>query len=259
MTDRMIDRTIVVTGAASGIGLAATEMVLDQGGSVLAVDIDEPALEREAQRIGSDRLAAKTVDVTSAESMGEAIAYAVEGFGKLDGAFLNAGIEGRTSPLIDIEGEEFDRVMAVNVRGVLNGLQAAGRAMRSRGGSIVITSSINGIYAMSNSGAYAASKMAVLGLARVAALDLAEHGIRVNCVHPGFVETAMFDRLVEKSGNVPRSAMKELAGQLAPIGRMAQPADVASVAVFLLSGESKYVTGASYAVDGGFSTGRIIA
>ena len=175
--------------------------------------------------------------------------------GRIDAALLNAGIEGAVGPLVDYPAEMFDRVMAVNVRGVWLGLKHVMRAMAATGGSIVITSSTSGIRATPNLCAYTASKHAVIGLMRSAALEGAAQKIRVNTVNPSPIDTPMIASLEQKRGLAGRNDQPMARGT--PLGRYGTPEEVARLMLFLASDEASFCTGGVYMVDGGVSAGRV--
>lgn len=239
-------RTILITGAASGIGAAAATVFAGYGATVHLVDRD-PNVEALATRIAGARAA--VVDITDPD----ALARAVAGFGAVDGAFLNAGIEGlggRMTPLDAYPDADFDAVQAVNVRGLWNCLKAVVPGMKARGGgAIVATSSVMGWLGAPGMAGYVASKHAVIGLVRAAALDFARDNIRINAVLPGAIETPM---LTER-GFVANPGFAEHAAAVHPMGRLGQPNEVAEAAAWLLSGRASFVTGHLLAVDGGLS------
>jgi NAD(P)-dependent dehydrogenase (short-subunit alcohol dehydrogenase family) len=239
-------RNIIVTGAASGIGFAAAHLFAEYGASLMLVDRDEAVRDLAASLPGAHSSAA---DITDPAAMAEVIAS----FPGVDGAFNNAGIEGAGGamvPIPDYADEEFDRVMAVNLRGLWNCLKAELPAMQARRrGAIVNTSSVMGWLGTAGMAAYAASKHGVVGLTRSAALEAAAHGVRVNAVLPGAVATPM----LTMRGFPANPGFADAAAAAHPLGRIARAEEVAEAAAWLLSDKASFVTGHALAVDGGFS------
>jgi NAD(P)-dependent dehydrogenase (short-subunit alcohol dehydrogenase family) len=243
-------KSILITGAASGIGRAAAALFAGYGAKLTLVDREADALTAVAGDTGGIAVAA---DVTDAAALARAVATAISTHGRLDGAFNNAGVEQAGAamiPLGDYPVADFDRVFGVNARGVLLSMQAELPAM-TRGGAIVNTASVMGWLAAPGMAAYVASKHAVVGLTRTAALDYAAAGIRVNAILPGAVETPMLTERAFKAN----PGYAEMATALHPLGRMAQPEEIAEAAAWLLSDKASFVTGHALAVDGGFSVG----
>jgi len=249
---RLAGKTAIITGAGGDIGQAALRRFVSEGALVLAVDLDEASLSDAVRELGDDRVFPQPADVTRSDDMERCVDAALLRFGKLDIALLNAGIEGEVAPITDYDEDVFDRVIAVNVRGVWLGLKYVMKAMAPAGsGSIVITSSVAGVRGRKGISAYTASKHAVVGLMRTAALEGAEFGVRVNTVNPGPIETRMI-RALEQGYNPgdPRGA-REQALATTPMGRYGTPDEVASMMLFLASDESSHSTGCTYMVDGG--------
>jgi NAD(P)-dependent dehydrogenase (short-subunit alcohol dehydrogenase family) len=234
------DRVIWVTGGAAGIGRATIETVLEEGGRAVASDLPESDFswtERE------DRVATLHGDVTEPDHNGAAVALALERYGRIDGAALNAGIVAGPS-LIDGPLDAFDRVMAVNIRAVVLGIRAAARVMPS-GSAITVTASTSGIRGDPGLWAYNTSKAGVINLVRSASMDLASRGIRINAVCPGPTQTGMTADLDPASSDAIRRRI--------PLQRWGAAGEVAAAHSFLLSPKASFITGAHLAVDGGIS------
>jgi NAD(P)-dependent dehydrogenase (short-subunit alcohol dehydrogenase family) len=250
---RLEGKVAVITGGAGGIGAATGCLFAGEGASVLLVDLAPQALEKAVQEIGSDRVSAAVADVTQAEQVQHYVRTAMDRYGQIDVFFANAGVEGVVAPITDYPDEVFDRVIAVNVRGVWLGLKHVMAEMQPRGGgSIIITSSIAGVRGGPLMAPYATSKHAVVGLMRSAALSGAAHGIRVNTINPAPIETRMM-RSVEAgfAPEAPERAKAEREGR-SPMKRYGLPEEVARLALFLASDESSYCTGGVYMIDGGW-------
>jgi NAD(P)-dependent dehydrogenase (short-subunit alcohol dehydrogenase family) len=246
---RLKGKVAVITGGAGGLGRAAGALFVREGASVLLVDREGAGVEQAAKEIGGSA-AAFVADVASPEQVNAYTREAENRFGGLDIALLNAGIVGVNQPLEDYPLEVFDQLMAVNVRGVWLGLRAAIAPMKRRGGgSIVITSSIQGLSALPQTSGYTTSKHAVVGMMKGASLELAKHHIRVNCIHPGMTDTPMMDRIHEASG-APKEMLAAVSATI-PMRRYAQAEEIARLMLFLASDDSSYSTGASFVADGG--------
>jgi meso-butanediol dehydrogenase/(S,S)-butanediol dehydrogenase/diacetyl reductase len=244
-------RVVVVTGAASGIGRATVDRLVKEGAKVVAADLDVKGLD---DLSGLSNVVAIVCDAKSEQANGRAVQAGIEAFGRVDGAFLNAGMP-MSGDLIELSLDDFERTMELNVSGVLLGIRAAVPAIREAGGgSIVVTGSTSGLAADPNHWAYNTSKAAVINLVRSAALDLASEAIRVNAVCPGPTNTAMtaaFDRQPERKARLERHI---------PMQRFASADEIAAVASFLLSDEASFVTGVALPVDGGIgaNTGQFL-
>ena len=249
---RLGGKTAIVTGAAGGIGFAVAKLFVRNGCNVLAVDVNESSLRNQVESTGSNQLSYCTADVTNAEDNARMVELASERYGGIDILVANAGIEGQIRSIMDYEDEAFDRVMAVNVKGVWNGIRAVVPSMINRGGgSIVITSSVAGLRGGAMLAPYCTSKHAIIGLMRSAAKEFAGAGIRVNTVNPSPVETRMMRSLEQGMNPQDATAAKERIASTIPLQRYAEPEDVANLMLFLASDESSFITGAVYAVDGG--------
>jgi NAD(P)-dependent dehydrogenase (short-subunit alcohol dehydrogenase family) len=238
-------KAFVVTGAASGIGLAAVGRLLQEGARVAAVDVDGARLAAAAADLDSDRLQTSRADVSSPQEIARAFEAAVGTFGRLDGLFNNAGIVATRAPLADIDPAEYDRVFDVNVRGTFLGMRAmlAVAARLRAPAAIVNMASGFALRGSPGSGFYAASKAAIISLTRTAAVENAKAGIRVNVLVPGPVDTQLFAR---HPPEIKQRLLEDV-----PLRRPGQPSELAGAAAWLLSDESQYVTGAELRVDGG--------
>ena len=259
---RLDGKIALITGATGGIGRVAAQLFADEGARVVLVDLDEAALQDVVQSIGADRSSYATADVTQPDQAQGYVKAAIDRWGGIDIYLANAGIEGSISPIPDYPIDVFDRVMAVNVRGVWLGIKYVVPAMRERGGgSIVITSSTAGIGGSADMSAYTTSKHAVIGLMRTAALEGAPLGIRVNTVNPAPIETRMMRSIEEMrvaaldDATVTVERTKQAAAARIPLRRYGNPEEVAKLMLFLASDESSFCTGGVYMVDGGRSAG----
>ncbi len=251
--NRLDGKRALITGGASGIGLAAARRFVEQGAAVLVAGRREQALRDAVGELGA-KAHYIVADVSKPEDNRRMLQATLERLGGIDVFVANAGVEGVSAPLVDYPLEAFDEVMAVNVRGVFLGLQCAIPAMRARGGSIVIVSSIGGIKARgTGNSAYVASKHAEIGLMRTAAMECAPHAIRVNCVLPGPTDTRMIQSIEEgRSPGAPEKARAAILAGL-PLKRYGTPEEVAELIVFLAGDEASICTGGVYVADGGLS------
>jgi NAD(P)-dependent dehydrogenase (short-subunit alcohol dehydrogenase family) len=249
MPGRFDGKVLVVTGGGGGIGRAVAERFASEGARVALVDLDETALKGSVAAVehaGAEALAIRA-DVTQAADVQRYVEATRARFGAIDYFHNNAGILGDVAALSDYAEETFDRVIAVNVRGVWLGLKHVAPAMRTPGAAIVNTASIAGLMGSRHLGAYTASKHAVVGLTRTAALELAPRGIRVNAICPAPIETNMVKALEAGAG---RRARERLTATL-PLRRFGEPAEAAALVAFLCSADASYITGGIYTVDGG--------
>lgn len=246
---RLKDKVAMVTGAGQGIGLACAEALAREGARVLLTDLKEEAIRGEASRLeqGGAKAAWMVCDVTRRDHVNRAVARAVSEFGRLDVMIANAGIV-HAAEFLELDEADFDRVLAVNLKGVFLAGQAAARQMvkQGAGGVIVNMSSVNAVLAIPNQVPYAVSKGAVNQLTKVMAVALAPHGIRVNGIGPGTILTELARTAVLGNAEAERKILSRT-----PLGRMGEPAEIASVAVFLASDEASYITGQTLYPDGG--------
>jgi NAD(P)-dependent dehydrogenase (short-subunit alcohol dehydrogenase family) len=246
---RLSGKVALVTGAAQGIGLACAQAFAREGAKVFVTDLNEDAGRRAVLQLRSEGLQASfaACDVSRKDQVEAAMRSVVGEFGRLDVLVANAGIV-HAAEFIDLEEKDFDRVLAVNLKGVFLAGQAAARRMvqQGGGGSIINMSSVNAILAIPNQVPYVVSKGAINQLTKVMSLALAPHRIRVNGIGPGTILTELAKTAV--LGN--REAERKILSRT-PLGRMGDPAEVAQVALFLASDESSYVTGQTIYPDGG--------
>lgn len=248
---RMEGMVAVVTGGASGLGLEVAKLFIDRGVRVVLVDWDESLLKRATELLGPQATAVRG-DVSVPETAIAAIVDAVTRHGRIDILCNNAGIDPmRATNILETTVEDWDRMMAVNVRGAYLFCQAAIPEMVSRGGgSIVNTASVAGLHATRQETAYSVSKHALVGLTRCVAVDFAAQGIRCNCVCPGGMEMPMVDRRADMTDEEIRSRNETIAAA-SPTGRLPEYSEVARSVLFLAGPDSLQVNGVSLVVDGG--------
>lgn len=249
--DRMKNKTILITGAARGIGLAAAELLLAEGAQVALTDIHADHLKDAMQRLGTDNALYAKADVTKREEIKAIADEVLETFGKIDGVFCNAGVGGHSHNFWDYPAHDFASVIDINLMGVLYTMQVTMPALMKQGGSFVITSSVAGLAGMPKGAAYSASKHAVIGLAKSAAIEAARYGVRVNTIHPGPIETDMVRMLEQALSPKDATKGKERLEHAIPMRRYGTAEEVARLAMFLLSDDSRYITGSEHRIDGG--------
>jgi NAD(P)-dependent dehydrogenase (short-subunit alcohol dehydrogenase family) len=249
MDSTLSGRTAVVTGAAAGIGEASARLLSERGANVVVVDLNGDGASAVAESLPGSAIAVPA-DVASEADVAAYMDAALDAFGRVDLHHLNAGIIGPFDPLPELRMEDFDRVMAVNLRGTFLGVRAAFRQYlrQGAGGAVVITASIGSLRGSHDLLAYQSSKHAVLGVMRGAAMYGGPMGVRVNAVAPGLVPTGLF----ASSGDaVGAGGDMEQRGRTVPMRRTGTPQEVAHVAAFLLGDEAAYVNGEVISVDGG--------
>lgn len=237
-------RVAVVTGGARGLGFAMAKTFRDEGARVVVADLDQAQLATAHEELGgSDDVVTVVADVTSAADVDRMVVAAVDGFGSLDVMVNNAGIT-RDATMRKMTEEQFDQVISVHLKGCWNGTRAAAAVMRPQGsGSIVNISSLSGKIGLVGQTNYSAAKAGIVGLSKAAAKEVAHDGVRVNVIQPGLIRSAMTEAMPERIWD---QKMAEI-----PMGRAGEPEEIASVALFLASDLSSYMTGAVLEVTGG--------
>ncbi|MFJ9026011.1 glucose 1-dehydrogenase [Streptomyces sp. NPDC102259] len=242
----------LVTGAASGMGLATARAFAQAGAAVVLADLNKDAVQNAAKELtdAGHQAIGVACDVTDEAQAAAAVDRAVDTFGRLDMAFNNAGIQAPPSDAADESAEEFDRVNAVNLRGVWAAQKHELRQMRTQGsGAIVNCSSLGGLVGLPERAAYHASKHGVIGLTKSAAVEYAPKGIRINAICPGVIDTPMVSDMLEGQAEAMAEIMKQQ-----PIGRLGKAEEVAAAAVWLCSDAASFVIGVALPVDGGYTT-----
>ncbi|PPF28348.1 oxidoreductase [Rathayibacter sp. AY1F7] len=252
---RFTDRVVLITGGGSGLGRAAAVRLAQEGAKLALVDISEQGLAATVDVLpeGTESITV-LADVSKEADVDAYVARTLEAFGRIDGFFNNAGIEGRQNLTENFTADEFDKVVAINLRGVFLGLEKVLKVMREQGsGMVVNTASVGGITAIGNQSGYAAAKHGVVGLTRNSAIEYGEFGIRINAIAPGAIWTPMVENSMKQlDPQNPRKAAEEFI-QVNPTKRYGEADEIASVVAFLLSDDASYVNATVLPIDGGQS------
>jgi len=245
------NQVALVTGAGSGLGLATANAFAESGASVVLADWNEKAVRSATEELAAQGHKALAIhcDVSDDAQVEAMVEQTVATFGRLDAAYNNAGVQNILAETADATREDFDRVMAINLRGIWSCMKFELRQMRKQGsGAIVNCSSLGGLVGAPGRGTYHAAKHGVLGFTKSAALEYAARGIRINAVCPGLIWTPMADQMVAAGQGEALKAMEKSI----PMGRVGRPEEIADAVLWLCSDAASYVTGQSISVDGGF-------
>lgn len=250
MMKQLENKVAIIKGGAGSIGKTTAKLFLEEGAKVLLVDISETQLKEVTNDLGSKNVAYFVADVSKAMEVEGYVNEAVKLFGKIDVFFNNAGIEGVVKPIVDYPEDVFDKVIAVNVKGIWLGNKYVFPQM-NEGGSIIMTSSVAGILGFAGLGAYVTSKHAVVGIMRTTAIEAAPLNIRVNSVHPAPVNNRMMRSIEAAASAGHGDEVKKQFEATIPLKRYAEPIEIAQLVLFLASDNSQYITGTTQVIDGG--------
>lgn len=258
MSKRFDDQVVIITGAGSGLGEAAALQIAKEGAKLTLVDLNKEGLEKTKAKIAEvapeTEVLLVTANVANEEEVKNYVDQTVETFGRIDGFFNNAGIEGKQNLTEDFGSEEFDRVISVNLNGVFYGMQYVLKVMRKQGsGSILNCASVGGIRGVGNQSGYSASKHGVVGLTRNSAIEYGQYGININAIAPGAIMTAMVEGSLRQMGGDDWEEVGKEFVKPNPMKRFGRPEEVGYLVAFLLSNESTFINATVVPIDGGQS------
>ena len=251
---KLENKVAIITGGSGSIGKTTARLFLDEGAKVLLVDLNESDLKETVGELNNKNVAYCVADVSKSDEVLRYVNETVRLYGKIDIFFNNAGIEGVVKPMVDYPEDVFDRIMAVNIKGVWLGNKYVLPNMND-GGSIIMTSSVAGIKGFANLGAYVTSKHAIVGMMRSTAIEVAHRKIRVNSVHPSPVNNRMMRSIEEGASAGNGDEVKRMFEATIPLGRYAEPIEISQLVLFLAGDESKFITGTTQVIDGGMCAG----
>lgn len=247
--ETMKEKVVMITGAAAGIGLACAEAFAKAGATTILVDINKPEPQTRKLTDEGFKAVAYGCDVSDTQAVKEMVDWIVATYGHLDAALNNAGIQTPQRPMAEITDEEFDRTVAVDLKGVWNCMRyEIIQMLKQGGGAIVNTSSQGGVTGFPGQAAYIACKHAVIGLTRTAAIDYAAKGIRINAICPGAIRTPMAEELIRRNPNLEQELIRDI-----PAGRLGKPEEIANAVLWLCSPQASFVDGHALLMDGAFS------
>ncbi|MFC3039716.1 glucose 1-dehydrogenase [Virgibacillus xinjiangensis] len=258
MSNRFDDKVVLITGAASGLGQASALQVAKEGAKLSLVDLNNEALEETKDLIAKEAPEAEvlliTADVSDEKAVKNYVQQTTDHFGRIDGFFNNAGIEGKQNLTEDYSSDEFSKVVGINLNGVFYGMKYVLEVMKKQGsGAIVNTASVGGIRGVGNQSGYAASKHGVVGLTRNSGIEYGQYGISIKAIAPGAIMTPMVEgSLKQMGGDNWEEAGKEFVSTN-PMKRFGKPEEVGSLVAFLLSDEADFINAAVIPIDGGQS------
>ena len=245
-------KVVLITGGAGGIGLASAKKFASEGAKLALVDMNQEVVDKAAKEIENAEVITFSADVTKEEDVERFVQGTKDHYGRIDVFLNNAGVNGKTEDLIDITKENIEQVFAVNVFGVFYGLKHVLRVMKEqKNGSVINMGSIGSWLGSPSMSPYVASKHAVAGITKSAALEAAEYGVRVNAVAPHAVETEMMRRIEANRNPEEAAASKEAVTSTIPLGRYAQPEEIADLILYLGSDKASYISGTFHRIDGG--------